>query len=169
MKNLSVVAEKIGPFDADDVAHMAALTPFLQFKDTPDGVSLSAARADTEAKVVLTEILEESAGTCFKLRQPNQEATLCHDAQSGGWTLRPSFTTSQSVQNAYLVLAGVAPTAAISAQLPWCSVPGFVETHAQLVSEQPSKQAYAVPSLLVPRILFHVLRHCGTVDIITTK
>jgi len=159
------VAEKIGPFDRDAVARMAMVVPFLQFKDTPDGVILTPVKADHETEAVLADILDAASGdsVCFQLRLPRSPDPflLCHNARAGAWTLQ-AVLTSQAIQAAYVVLSGVAPTPAICAQLPWCSVPGFVDTHAQLAD---SPQTFPVPTLLVPHILYHVLQHGGSVDL----
>lgn len=164
-RNLSLVAETIGPFDRDAVARMATIIPFLQFKDTPDGVVLTPVKADHETEAVLADILDAASGqtACFQLQVPSHNialgSVLCHNAR--GWTLR-STLTSQAVQAAYILLSGVAPTPAICAQLPWCSVPGFVDNHAQLVD---STQTFPVPTQLIPHVLYHVLQHGGSVDL----
>jgi len=168
-RNLSLVAEKIGPFDKDAVARTAAVVPFLQFRDTPEGVALQSLRADHETRDVLDDILAAASGACFQLHLPGRSQSdgailLCHDPAQG-WRLH-SMLTSQAVQAAHLVLAGVAPTPAICAQLPWCSVPGFVDTHAQLVG---STSTHTVPTVLVPHMLHTVLHHGGTVDLAQHK
>lgn len=167
-KNLSIVAEKIGPFDPDLIIRVAALMPFLQFKDTPEGVILTPMKPHNEAKDMLADMLEVAAGACFQLSMTQEDSTrssvLCHNAQLGGWTLSTKIT-SRDVQDAYLVSASVAPTVAIRTQLPWCSVPGFVDTHAKLVDRT---ETFEVPTLLVPHMLNSVLQHGGSVDVLRT-
>lgn len=149
----------MGPHDPDDIAAVAAVADLVPFVDTRRGLQLGAVPCEPDVEAAVTAFRNAAARKCWAVLNYNNipPFLLCHIG--AGWRVARALT-DQQLQDAFLVLAGVAPSAKLRESIPWVSVPSYMDARDLL--DKPVN--VDVPTMLVPVLVTAALAAGATIE-----
>lgn len=164
---LAAVAEKMGPYPAPAL-HLAALTapPLLNFSDASGELRLvppTLTEATRRLQDAILDALAKHPLPCLLLKPKQPTAgplIISYDPVYHTWLLQ-GLLTQTALQQAYLVLTGVAPSRQLLQVVPWMSVPEYAE-QASLIGQPISAP---LDALLLPQMVGNVLLQGGNVQV----